>query len=175
MNLEILQVPDGETQPLEQSKQLLDSAVGQVRKLTQAVMPNLLADFGLSPAVESYLRRLAQEDPRIKADILPQPHRYPEVLEYHVYRLVQELVQSLQTLPQLQRMLVKLSPDADGLHLILTLRCEPKEHLLIRESEFADLPPCLDAKARMRLIHAGMQYQPSPAGAHTLEVEIPLP
>lgn len=173
MNLDTVEVADGANHQLDQSKRLLDDAVGRVRKLTQAVMPNLLADFGLVPAVESLLRRMAAEDRRIRADIAPQPGRYPEVVEYHVYRLVQELVQALLAEQSVQQLTVRLSLDADAKHLVLALRAEPANQQLLREAALDTNAAYQDAKSRLRLVGGTLRWFPAAAGAHLLEVEIP--
>jgi two-component system, NarL family, sensor kinase len=83
-----------ENKPLiDRATQLLEQAVGDVRKISHNMMPGLLTKLGLFEAVEDLIDKL-NESRQIRAvcEIEANLARIPENNEIMLYRIVQELV-----------------------------------------------------------------------------------
>jgi signal transduction histidine kinase len=81
-----------EVQPdlIEDCLQIVDSAMGTVREISQLLRPTMLDDFGLEPALRWLCDRFRQRS-RMEVDFHCSLHeRLPEEVETHLFRIAQE-------------------------------------------------------------------------------------
>ncbi|MCY1633538.1 sensor histidine kinase [Marinifilum sp. D737] len=72
---------------------MIDSITGDIRDISHQLMPKILLDFGIIPALENLVNRINRAE-RIKIifyhSILSE--RFPELIELGLYRICQELI-----------------------------------------------------------------------------------
>lgn len=74
-------------------KQTVDEAVMKTRQLSEALMPNVLMDYGLVKAIESLVyktNRIEKAHVRFKEKITQR--RFPERIEIIIYRIIGEMI-----------------------------------------------------------------------------------
>lgn len=77
---------------LDELKKLLDQTLEDVRRISNALRPSVLEDFGLSVALVTLCKDLELERPKLKCQYIVsgKTQRLPSDLELAVYRVVQE-------------------------------------------------------------------------------------
>jgi signal transduction histidine kinase len=82
--------PEPERGLVEDSLQLVDSAMASVREISQLLRPTILDDFGLAASLRWLCDRFRQRT-RIEVDFQSRcEERLPEELETHLFRIAQE-------------------------------------------------------------------------------------
>jgi PAS domain S-box-containing protein len=80
-------------QIIDSIQKLLEDAVHETRTLSHSLMPRLLVDFGLVPAIENLCKQLAPGlRPRINFQVHHFTQRLPAEYEIALYRIIQELL-----------------------------------------------------------------------------------
>lgn len=89
--------PRRASQRLDELQKLLGQTLADVRRISNALRPPVLEDFGLPVALEALCKDLSQAKPSIQCDytITGQPHRLQPDLELAVYRVVQEALTNI--------------------------------------------------------------------------------
>ena len=78
---------------LDKAEQLLKQAGGEVRKISQNMMPVVLSKFGLLEALEDMFEKLDEiNDLEVKTSFTGSKERLPENSEIMLYRVIQEMV-----------------------------------------------------------------------------------
>lgn len=78
---------------LNKAEKLLKQAGGEVRKISQNMMPAVLSKFGLKEAIEDLFEKLEEfENLTINTHILGIEERMPENIEIMLFRVIQEMV-----------------------------------------------------------------------------------
>ncbi|MFZ1979155.1 MAG: PAS domain S-box protein, partial [Bacteroidota bacterium] len=100
-NLEILEdtistTPD-EQNRINDMKKLLDDVMKEARELSYSLMPSVLEDFGLIPAMQLLCEQFSQQT-GIHVQFLPHgdPDRFGIDLEIGIYRIAQEALMNIQ-------------------------------------------------------------------------------
>lgn len=72
---------------------MIDSLTGDIRDISHQLMPKLLIDFGIIPALENLINRINKAE-RIKIILFHSilSERFPELIELGLYRICQELI-----------------------------------------------------------------------------------
>jgi|GEM_PF-737253 len=112
--------PTGLTKPLNESVDLVERTLQQVRALSVELRPSLLDDLGLVPALRWYVDRQAQRGgftARFEAD--PLPERLAPELETVCFRLVQEALTNVLRYAQANQVDVELKLGQAELHLLV--------------------------------------------------------
>jgi signal transduction histidine kinase len=78
---------------LKQTDELLTQAIVEIRRASHELVPILLKDFGLKPAMEEFCNRFVRTG--IKFDCHCLPERLSPLLEMAIYRISQELVNNI--------------------------------------------------------------------------------
>jgi signal transduction histidine kinase/PAS domain-containing protein len=100
-NLEILEdaitVEPDEQIRIDDMKKLLDDVMKEARELSYNLMPSVLEDFGLIPAVQLLCEQFSQRT-GVRVQFLPHgnPERLPADLEVGIYRIAQEALTNIQ-------------------------------------------------------------------------------
>ena len=84
-------------QRLDELQKLLGQTLADVRRISNALRPPVLEDFGLPIALEALCKDLEQEKPALQCHykVAGQPLRLPPDLELAVYRVVQEALTNI--------------------------------------------------------------------------------
>jgi len=100
---------------LDELQKLLEQTLANVRRISIALRPPVLEDFGLTVAVDALCKDLRQEKPVLQCDytVTGNPRRLPPELELAVYRVVQEaLANARKHAPDATRIQVELAFSA---------------------------------------------------------------
>lgn len=106
--------------PIQDSVDIVEVALQQVRNLSLDLRPSLLDDLGLLAALRWYVDRFTQRT-GIKAEFLADAdlaHLPPEV-ETACFRIVQEALTNVSRHAQAQRVTVQLRQQANTVHLLI--------------------------------------------------------
>lgn len=108
------------TERLEESLNLVDHALKQVRDLALDLRPSLLDDFGLVPALEWFIDRQAQRS-GFSAEFVaePQDMRLSPNLETTCFRVAQVAITNVVRHADAKQVLVKLSQHESELELLI--------------------------------------------------------
>ncbi len=89
--------PRRAAQRLDELQKLLGQTLAGVRRISNALRPPVLEDFGLPIALEALCKDLQQEKPAVQCDytVSGPPRRLPPDLELAVYRVVQEALTNI--------------------------------------------------------------------------------
>ncbi len=89
--------PRRAAQRLDELQKLLGQTLAGVRRISNALRPPVLEDFGLPIALEALCKDLQQEKPAIQCDysVSGPPRRLPPDVELAVYRVVQEALTNI--------------------------------------------------------------------------------
>ncbi|MEX2190272.1 MAG: PAS domain S-box protein [Bacteroidota bacterium] len=99
-NVEILEdfpgLGEAEKKRFEEIKGLLDNVMTEARDISYNLMPSVLEDFGLSPALQLFCETFAN---RLKVKVSYQAHgingRFDDALEVNLYRIAQEALTNI--------------------------------------------------------------------------------
>lgn len=97
---------------VEKVGQLLDSAIGEVRRISQNLRPSVLDDLGLESAVRSLCNEFANRtrvSVRVDTSQLPKP--LPGEIENTFYRILQEALHNVEKHAQASRMDVRFARE----------------------------------------------------------------
>lgn len=108
----------GSSEPVQESMELVDDLVEQVRNLALDLRPSVLDDLGLMAALDWYLKRQA---PRVGLQMSfstdPLVSRLHPIIETTCFRVVQEALTNVAKHAQAQHVWVELRQQADAVHI----------------------------------------------------------
>lgn len=103
---------------LEESRQLVESTLDEVRKLTVELRPTVLDDLGLVPALRWYIHtKLDPAGVEAKLDVTGFERRLPDELETVIFRVVQEAVTNVLRHARARRVSVELHEEPELLYV----------------------------------------------------------
>jgi len=90
------QGPEASAKEISKFREMIRSALYEVRRIIYDLRPMSLDDLGLVPTLEKYLRRIEEQYPGIRVEFrrLGEEKRLPGKMEAALFRLVQEAVQN---------------------------------------------------------------------------------
>lgn len=123
-NVEILEdamsAGDGETKRLEEIKTLLDNVMAETREISYNLMPSVLEDFGLVPALQLFCEQFSKHR-SFKVDF--QAHgvtdRLDPSLEVNLYRIAQEALNNIGKHAQAASVDVQVLRSPDGIRMVI--------------------------------------------------------
>jgi PAS domain S-box-containing protein len=123
-NIEVLEDTEGlkevDLKKLLEVKQLLDSVMTEAREISHNLMPSVLEDFGLKPALQLLCESFAK---RLEIPISFQVHgvegRLGNALEVNIYRIAQEGLNNISKHAHAKSVSVQLHFDEGGLRLTI--------------------------------------------------------
>lgn len=177
-NLEILedalQVSGEQKERIDDMKRLLDNVMQAARELSYNLMPSVLDDFGVVPALQVYCDQVAQ---RYGYTVTFQAHgiseRLPAEWEVGLYRIVQEslmMLQKLGTIRETEVQLLKLPH-----YIRLTVEAETDENGKNSFSRIGDDIDIVSIRERASLLGGTLSLDTSGERSVLLCVEIPCP
>jgi PAS domain S-box-containing protein len=125
-NLETIKLspePENLNEQLVESITIVDHALEQIRTLALNLRPSLLDDFGLEPALEWYLERIAKGSP-LKINFVSDlsEYRLPPVIETTCFRVVQSAMTNVSRHSHATQVGIKLRWNPASQKLKLTIR-----------------------------------------------------
>lgn len=178
-NLQVIELsphPTTRAERLEESINLVNNALRQVRDLSLDLRPSLLDDFGLVPALEWYLERQAHRS-GFSAEIVANPPemRLPPNLETTCFRVVQIALTNVTRHADAKNVHVELRRH--GTELDLVIRDDgvgfDVETALERASRGATLG-LLSMQERVRLAHGNVEIKSAPGHGTEIDARFPL-
>ena len=123
LNLQMLRTTmadAGAARRLEDAVTMVDGMIRQARDIARGLRPPLLDEAGLVPALDQYLKSLAERaGTRIEFDAAPGVARTPPGLNTTVFRLVQEAVGNALRHARASIVRVTLRDESDALRLVV--------------------------------------------------------
>lgn len=110
---------------VRQAREIVERAVGEVRRISHNLRPGELDDFGLIPAVETFLSEFEKRT-GIHIDFKrgPFPKRLPAPAELALYRILQEALTNVEQHASARE--VRISLQCDGNFATLNLQDDGK-------------------------------------------------
>lgn len=123
-NVEILEdtpaLTDGDRGKLDEIKGLLDNVMTEAREISYNLMPSVLEDFGLSPALQFFCETFSS---RLKIKVSYQAHgvngRFDRGLEVNLYRIAQEAMTNIVKHAEATSIDVQLLKDDRGIRMTI--------------------------------------------------------
>ena len=161
------------TEPLAVIRELVDSALGDVRRLTVELRPPALDDFGLGAALER-LASVVGERSRFSVDVnvaLPMGTLPPEH-ETAIYRIVQEALTNIVKHARAQRVSILVVRKASSAAVVIE-----DDGTGFSEPGTADRGGLglVGMRERVRLLDGRFDIESSPGAGTTLVAEVPVP
>lgn len=99
---------------------MIDSLTGDIRDISHQLMPKILLDFGIIPALENLVNRINRAE-RIKIILFHSilSDRFPELIELGLYRICQELINNAVKHSSATEVQVQLIEHPDSLILMV--------------------------------------------------------
>ncbi len=95
---------------------LIDSAVDEVRSISQNLQPSSLENLGLIPAIKDLINRFDGEGyPEIDFQYYSFPHSLNKMSSLYIYRMVQELLHNTIKHAKATEIMIQLTKDEDEL------------------------------------------------------------
>ncbi|MGV3489673.1 MAG: sensor histidine kinase, partial [Tuberibacillus sp.] len=90
------QGPEASAKEMAKFREMIRSALYEVRRIIYDLRPMSLDDLGLVPTLDKYLQRLKEQYPNIELTFrtIGEDKRLPQKMEAAIFRLVQEAVQN---------------------------------------------------------------------------------
>lgn len=90
------QGPEASAKEIAKFREMVRSALYEVRRIIYDLRPMSLDDLGLVPTLQKYLRRIEEQYPTVELNFrtIGQDERLPQKMEAALFRLVQEAVQN---------------------------------------------------------------------------------
>lgn len=99
---------------------MIDSITGDIRNISHQLMPKILLDFGIIPALENLVNRINKAE-KIKVIFFHSilSDRFPELIELGLYRICQELINNAIKHSEATEIQVQLIEHPDSLILMV--------------------------------------------------------
>jgi signal transduction histidine kinase len=105
---------DIEIKEYQKAHELLDTAVDEVRAISQDLQPSALINFGLVAAIKDLINRFEAEDgPEIEFQYYDLPPKIDKMISMSIYRIIQELLNNSLKHAQAEEILIQLNADSD--------------------------------------------------------------
>jgi PAS domain S-box-containing protein len=123
-NAEILEDTPGlaetDRKKLVEIKELLDNVMTEAREISYNLMPSILEDFGISPALQFFCETFSS---RLKIAVKYHAHgingRFDRGLEVNLYRIAQEAMNNIVKHAEATRIDVQLMKDEKGIRMTI--------------------------------------------------------
>jgi signal transduction histidine kinase len=113
--IQTIQTP--ETAKLNEIQHILKNAINDTRRVSFALVPSVLKDYGLEIGLKSLFQRIVPENIKLQIQITGLKERLQETLEFNCYRIVQELVTNIFKHSEATQGMVNIDLKNKKLHL----------------------------------------------------------
>jgi len=161
---------------LQESKELIDTGLKEVRTISHLLHPPMLDEVGLLPAIRWYVTGLAERSGiDVQMDLPANLGRLPTELETAVFRVVQESLTNVHRHSESATATVRLKVEGDCIHLqvIDQGRGIPPQKLSFRQESATIGVGLLGMQERLRQLRGQLEITSNGQGT-TVHVTIPL-
>ena len=171
LGLKTLEREVGE-EPLTVIRELVDSALGDVRRLTVELRPPALDDFGLGPALER-LASVIEERSSLTVDVsvLVSEGSLPAEHAPAVYRIVQEALTNVVKHAGARTVSIVVAAGNSSVRAVIEDDGGGFERADVREQALG----LVGMRERAQLLGGRLDVQSAPGAGTTVVVELPLP
>lgn len=157
------------TKIIEDGRNLIDTGIKSVQRISYDIVPPLLAAHGLAIALEELCSRIGESDISFRSvEYLPE---LPEMVSLSIYRIVQELLSN--TIKHAEAGKIEVRLDIAGDRLILYYRDDGRGYDC-RETALRKGAGLRNIEARARIIHADTRFETEPGKGVSVVVSTPL-
>ncbi|HLP11553.1 MAG TPA: sensor histidine kinase [Flavobacteriales bacterium] len=148
---------------------ILDDASGEVRNISHQMMPRVLTEMGLLPALEDMLAKaFSLSDIRYEFIPINIKSRFSERIEISLYRVCQELVNNILKHSGATQVMVQVIQQKDALVMIVE---DNGKGLKSTNSEGLGM---LSMSTRINTVNGKINYDPGPETGTLVTIRIPL-
>jgi signal transduction histidine kinase len=132
----------------QQTRELLEQSIGQVRRISKELVPSTLEEFGLMSAIDEFIQKVHLASGALfvfSHEGIDTKQRFEKKIELTIYRIVQELVNNALKHADAQQITLKLATELNKIIFIFTdngkgfnfesVRKDPKSGLGMRNIE----------------------------------------
>ncbi len=180
-NVEILEdiIPQtlSDRKRIEDTKNLLDSAMAEAREISHNLMPSILEDFGLAPALQNLCEQFStRNNLTIEYHAHGLDDRLEPALEVALYRIVQEALNNIAKHAQAKTASVQVIRHDEGVRLTVEDAGKGFDPLVLRVSSDGRRGTGLvSMRERAASFQGTVNMDSHPSVGTTIVVEIPLP
>ncbi len=155
---------------LAQLTTILDETASEARNLSHRMMPRILNESGLAPAIEDMLAKsLGTAGIQYEFETFRLKERFPEKIEISIYRVVQELINNI--IKHSGAKLVSAQLFTNKGFLILIVEDNGKG---IEAGSKGEGHGILNIKSRIAAIRGEVSYDPGPGSGTVATVRVPI-
>ncbi len=104
----------GELKEYKSANKMLDTAVNEVRSISQNLQPGALSELGLIPALKDLFNRFDDETyPEIDFQYYSIPDKIPTMISLSIYRVIQELLHNTIKHAKAKEILIQINTEDD--------------------------------------------------------------
>lgn len=163
----------GLDEELNSTRSILDESIAEVRGISHQMMPRVLSEMGLVPALADMLQKslgLAEINHEFEHHNVEE-QRFTESIEISLYRICQELVNNIIKHSEAKAVSVQLLKTRT--HLVLVVEDNGKGF------EWSDPNSrngigLMNINSRAKAIHGEVNYEPSPQQGTVATIRVPL-
>lgn len=157
----------------EESKAMLDDSISELRTISHQMMPRVLSEMGLIPALDDMLSKsLGNTDIQFEFEHHKvDGERFAENVEVSLYRICQELVNNIIKHSEAKAVSVQLLKTKT--HLVLVVEDNGKG-FNFDDSTNRNGIGLMNITSRAKAINGEVNYQPSPEQGTVATIRIPL-
>lgn len=165
-----INIPESASRKLEHIAELLSDAITELSSISQQIMPKILREEGLIPAIDHLLdKTLRKTHVTCRFQHFGQIERLSETIEIHLYRIVQELISNIIKHSGATEVNVQLSRAKN--HLVLTIEDNGKG---MNETIQKNGMGLANITSRAEAMNGKFHYESSPGMGTTSIIRIPL-
>jgi signal transduction histidine kinase len=158
-------------QPLTVIRELVDTALGDVRRLTVELRPPALDDFGLTAALERLASVIAERSPfTIDVNVAVPPGTVPPEEETAIYRIVQEALTNIVKHASATSVSIVVANSDRSVRAVIEDDGVGFSAGNVREQAFG----IVGMRERAQLLGGRLEVESSPGSGTTVVVELPL-
>jgi signal transduction histidine kinase len=170
LGLKALEQQIGE-EPLAQIRELVGSALGDVRRLTTELRPPALDDFGLEPALERLVKLTSERSGLdVQLNVAVPPGVLQPVQETAIYRIVQEALTNVVKHAGASSISILVTHSGRSVRTLVEDDGGGFDLERVREGAFG----LVGMRERVSLLGGRFEVQSSPASGTTLLAELPV-
>ncbi|MGB3619028.1 MAG: histidine kinase [Catalinimonas sp.] len=161
---------DAQRELFDETKQLTQACIGEIRHLIDHILPPMLVDFGLPEALRDMGKKVeARTGLPVSVEVPTQAERYARQVEIILYRVAQELVGNAVRHGRATRVNLYFEAAPTALRLRYTddadsLTADLREAGVVLKS----------MEGRVQLLSGKLRAAPTPHGGMYVEVKVPV-
>ena len=166
-------ISESDKEEFDGSRKMLDESIAELRTISHQMMPRVLSEMGLIPALEDMLgKSLGNTDIKFEFEHHKvEGERFAENVEVSLYRICQELVNNIIKHSDARAVSVQLLKTRT--HLVLVVEDNGKG-FNFDETANQNGIGLMNITSRAKAINGEVNYQPSPEQGTVATIRIPL-